>query len=90
MASWKTALESCNARGSLYPYADTIHADDQPKVEGIPGDITEIQVIEEDEGKYSMIVTVLMDGVPEEGVSESEISARLKVLGADPNTGWES
>lgn len=89
MSDWKTALENCSVKASLYAYAEAIEAKDQPQVEGIPGEITEIHVKKEGEGKYSMLLTVLMDGVPEEGVSEEEINHRLKVLGADPNADWE-
>ena len=88
MASWKEAMENGSTDMAAYSYAELIPADEQPQVEGIPGDILEILIKEEKKG-YIMIVTVLVDGVSPDGVTEDEINARLREMGADPDNNWE-
>lgn len=86
MTNWKRALERCPVKSTGYPYAELIHADDQPKIEGIQGDITEILITREIKG-YSILLTVLVNDLEE--VSEEQITKRLRALGADPDEGWE-
>jgi hypothetical protein len=89
---WKTVLEDDPFKTAEYSYSENVDArnfpnGEYPAIEGIPGEIHEIMVRKE-EGKYSIQLTIFMDDL--EGISEEEVTARLKVLGADPNTDWES
>lgn len=86
--NWKQALEDCPVKSSSYPYCEIVHADDQPQVPGIPGDIQSIQVDEaEEKGRYDILVTIIMQDM--ENLTEEELVKRLRALGADPNADWE-
>lgn len=84
---WKTVLEDDPFKSAEYLYSENVDTREQPRIEGIPGDIHEIEVFKKD-GKYSICLKIFMDDL--EGLTEEEVTARLKALGADPNTGWES